>query len=446
MASLKDLDSWKTLLNAAVIRNHEGILDIAKTLKEGEVPQMSYHRKCRSFFTLKRDLQKLAHSDNKVEEQDDISSRRASGRQPVNTQSRVYERICVFCEKAKYLKGSKTREALMQCVDLRADSTIRRAAMSKNDSRILAIVSRELVAAEACYHKSCYRDYTRNVPGTSNIRETKEEEVCDEYTRAETHAYEMLFNHIKTNLLQNPRVVRMSELYALFTSFFNSQDIEIKESTRTHFRRKLEGEFGDMLEFEDLFGNKQVFVIPRGLSRLHLAKLAVENSNTSSPSKSTEEISKTALHLRKAIQEQEIKGSWPPKPCELTENAVIIPDVLKEFLFTLLTGSTEFPGLQSCSPKIQRLIISFGQDLVFGASGGRQKPPKHVLLPYAVKSLSNNVELIQIINRCGHGIAYSQLEEINTALCLQKLAATSCNEVPLSRKHPSVYQYYAGLG
>ena len=34
--------------------------------------------------------------------------------------------------------------------------------MGKNDSRILAIVTRELVAAEACYHKSCYRDYTRN--------------------------------------------------------------------------------------------------------------------------------------------------------------------------------------------------------------------------------------------------------------------------------------------
>ena len=75
----------------------------------------------------------------------------------------VFERICVFCEKAKYLKGTKTRVALIQSVDLRVDSTIRRAAVGKNDPRILAIVTREIVAAEACYHKSCYRDYTRNV-------------------------------------------------------------------------------------------------------------------------------------------------------------------------------------------------------------------------------------------------------------------------------------------
>lgn len=157
----------------------------------------------------------------------------------------------------------------------------------------------------------------------------------------------------------------------------------------------------------------------------------MESCDCSSPISSTEEIWKTALHLRETIQSQEIKASWAPQSCELTENAVTIQDDLKEFLFPLLTGSTGFPGLQSCSEKVSRLISSFGQDLVFGASGGRQNPPKHILLPYAVKSLTNNGELIHILNCCDHGIAYSQLEEINTALCLQKLAVTSSNEVPL---------------
>ena len=188
LVSLKDLESWKMLLNAAVIRNHEGILSIAKIFKEGEIPHISYHRKCRSIFTLKRDLKKLSQSVIQVEEQEDTSSRRSSIRQPVTTQSRVFERICVFCEKAKYLKGTKTREALIQCVDLRADSTIRRAAVGKNDPRILAIVTRELVAAEACYHKSCYRDYTRNVQGAVSSGDKKEEDECPEYTNAESQA------------------------------------------------------------------------------------------------------------------------------------------------------------------------------------------------------------------------------------------------------------------
>ena len=42
-----------------------------------------------------------------------------------------------------------------------ADHSIRKSAMEKRDSRILAIASREIIAAEACYHSTCYKGYTR---------------------------------------------------------------------------------------------------------------------------------------------------------------------------------------------------------------------------------------------------------------------------------------------
>ena len=45
---------------------------------------------------------------------------------------------------------------------------------------------------------------------------------------------------------------------------------------------------------------------------------------------------------------------------------------------------------------------------------------KHILLPCGVKSLTGNVELIKVLNRLGHSISYSKLEELDTALCLQK--------------------------
>ena len=54
---------------------------------------------------------------------------------------------------------------------------------------------------------------------------------------------------------------------------------------------------------------------------------------------------------------------------------------------------------------------SFAQDLVFGVTRGKIKPPKQILLSYAVKTLTNNVELVSILNRYGHGISYSQLED-----------------------------------
>ena len=46
--------------------------------------------------------------------------------------SRVYHSICIFCEKAcKYQKKKDTREPLTKYAQLRADETIRQAAVAK---------------------------------------------------------------------------------------------------------------------------------------------------------------------------------------------------------------------------------------------------------------------------------------------------------------------------
>ena len=98
-----------------------------------------------------------------------------------------------------------------------------------------------------------------------------------------------------------------------------------------------------------------------------------------------------------------------------------------DFLTVLLTGGTG----QNISHKISNAIMSIGQDLVYAVSNGRQVPPKHILITAAVKTLTGNVELIQFLNRFGHCISYTKYEEIDTALCLQKLSLSPENGVPL---------------
>ena len=60
LVSPKNDDSWKTLLGEAEIRKHQEILEISKSLSEGEEPRIFYHRKCRSIFTMKKLLDKLS--------------------------------------------------------------------------------------------------------------------------------------------------------------------------------------------------------------------------------------------------------------------------------------------------------------------------------------------------------------------------------------------------
>ena len=116
LTSPQNTESWATLLRAAEIRDHKPLLDVSKTLKDGEIPNVLYHRKCRSIFTLKRDLDKISKECKKTEDDasdSDAIDRRFSIRGAPST-STTYERVCIFCRKnSKYPRGSRSREVLI---------------------------------------------------------------------------------------------------------------------------------------------------------------------------------------------------------------------------------------------------------------------------------------------------------------------------------------------
>ena len=59
LISPQNFESWLTLLEAAKVWNHHPILDLAKNLDDKEIPAIFYHRKCRSLFTMKKDLESM---------------------------------------------------------------------------------------------------------------------------------------------------------------------------------------------------------------------------------------------------------------------------------------------------------------------------------------------------------------------------------------------------
>ena len=115
-------------------------------------------------------------------------------------------------------------------------------------------------------------------------------------------------------------------------------------------------------------------------------------------------------------------------PSSLDASSICIPSVVARFLICLLTGQSE---PRNITERVQWLVSSFAQDMMYAVSCGKQKPPKHILLAAAVKALTGNVELMQALNRLGHAVSYWQIEENETALCMKKLATTAEGHVVL---------------
>ena len=58
------------------------------------------------------------------------------------------------------MERTNKQEKWISCCQLRADNKVHRAAELKNDSIILAVHSDELIAKEASYSPSCYKNYS----------------------------------------------------------------------------------------------------------------------------------------------------------------------------------------------------------------------------------------------------------------------------------------------
>ena len=392
LVSPQNLNSWKTLLRAAEIRQHLPILDLAKDLCEGEIPPVQYHRRCRSIFTLKKSLDSITQNKASAPEATEESLRRVSRAAP--SKSVVYDENCIFCEKSsKYMKGQKTREPLIQCSELRADDRIRKAAVTKLDQRMLAITSRELVAAEGHYHRSCYRAYTRGQPDKSSKSREESGDAEKQYEVAEKKAYQELFLYIRNELFPNPEVLSMTNLSSRLQSSMQSLGVSlIKDSTKTHFRRRMETELGGSIHIIP-DANGKLLLYPDSLSMTELAKTAFSLKNELQHARSViseDAVTKAAWQMRNDIKQQDNKQMWPPN---VDQSELLIPDSVTKFLQTLLSGNCNSP-----SDRIKRLVTSFGSDFIYAVTCGRIKPPKHVLLPFAVKSLTGNTELVHTLN------------------------------------------------
>ena len=176
---------------------------------------------------------------------------------------------------------------------------------------------------------------------------------------------------------------------------------ELKPSTRKHLRRKLENEFKDTLDMIQIESNK-VVVYPDKLTRDELAlicsnlKKEVTLLRHCPREVGITEVACMATKVRQSVKNHfSEQQEWPPNVSSLRAGSTL------KFLRLLIRSCTiTISGSDSLLTDMMKwLKCSVAQDLVFAITRGRFKPAKHILLPSAVKSLTGNVELIQLVNR-----------------------------------------------
>ncbi|CAC5376852.1 unnamed protein product [Mytilus coruscus] len=130
-----------------------------------------------------------------------------------------------------------------------------------------------------------------------------------------------------------------------------------------------------------------------------------------------EDIVTTIVYAAKAIRnvislDSKFNIPWPPTGKSLSENNIVIPDLLYNFLALLLTDDSKHASI---SPS--KLDIS-------SEVKGYTETPKYVALAIYLKTQTESSEIVKIINKFGHSVSYDQAEEIETSIAEQMIMNT----------------------
>ena len=427
VVSPRSLESWKTLLHHARLQNFAPVLDIASKLQEGEIGQAFYHNRCRSTFILQSKESNSSDGTKSPDAEKTSQRRLIMPRTP--TEKIILPVICIFCYKVT--KG-KNREGLTKC-ELKKDEgkgfiglaqrSIYNAAKAKCDERIISLCETyDLISAEAHYHHSCKRNYEHSIPKETPISKKSPEIVTE--SRDDTELiFKQWFDHIRQKYISNHEITTVELLLSQLQEISGQSNQCTDKVFKRKARRHLLSEFQDSV---DIFRNKngKLIFLPKSLSKQELAENYMElktlhDQNIKETGKALKSVTDAAMIVRNDVLNLEDKLSWPPKLMQLSVDHVQLPSTLTKFLSILFHGS------ELKSDK----VLSIGQDIVYITHRGRFITPKHLLLPFAIKSMTGNVELIKTLNRLGHGISYSKLLEVDTANAIQKVSS-DCQLIP----------------
>ncbi|CAB3994854.1 Hypothetical predicted protein [Paramuricea clavata] len=302
--------------------------------------------------------------------------------------------------------------------------------MSAIAANISGICAKDLISSEGKYHSSCYKAFVHIIYETDEAVNNPTEAMGNN----NGEVYEAVYSFCEA-LISNPRVVEFKEVRNVLSDEADKLGVVVTQSQYKNLLRLISNKL-EQLVFLNYQQNK-VLMYP---STLKLETVVVENFELKSEvanQTSLDENSKTVINAAKILNEK-IKYhpramAWPPEETDLGIDKVAdcVPELLDTFCTILLSGQL-LDRDKSRSDRIVRLKNSLAQDIVYTVSNGAIKTPKSVLFPSVVKALCNNTEVVKLINKCGHGIGYNLVEEIETEFALKVINEQTLNLVLIS--------------
>ncbi|XP_077968888.1 uncharacterized protein LOC144422864 [Styela clava] len=384
------------------------------------------HKKCYSKFTNITRINRARSKKKPI----DTENRSELGIKPKRTSSEIFADIgnkfarrnknvlskkCIICRKEKFIKRHKahSREKL-SCCEYSSGGLFYEAALARNDESVLVqIRNRDLVAIEVRYHPSCYKEYIKIL----TIKPISSSNINNEnvYTK---HFENFCTSVVNSIIIENGNPITLIKLKQLFVEFVAKDGLYIDSDLQTsYFKQKLKTCLPALLFLRPSMRRKSEIVYSPESKKLiaeYLESLEIngndyhydETSQVDFISEVKRDMYRSAIFLKNVIKNYEgCEKTWPPTS--------------SDFELPWMVGASEDisnEGFLNVSEFYNIRLVSLAQDVIYLASRGRKQTPKHLALGMTVRHWTGSSRLIELLHGLGHSASHSVVLEHDTAL------------------------------
>lgn len=439
--------SLKTLKSALELREDDVFENLKPDLDHLADLPVHWHSTCYETYTSSHNLKfvqrRKSASSTVPSEASDVSD---SAKQPEAETTRVSRSQtsptdwskCIFCKNRTHKKV----KVMVNARTFEAGTTIENAAKDQGDEEMLRLLRgvKDLVAAEAKYHKACYSSYVSK----SNLKFTEGKKE-DSFASA----FAELAEQITTDLMTG-KAFDMAVLLKKYHDLLKTKGVKETTYTAQRLKNRMIHHFGEAIVFHQQYRrNKSELVYSSSISLQDIINAAYQKAASATtdetihppeaPAEENEKIRllyRTAALIKAEIKECQGIPVRPPDINDLTlaSSKARIPESLYWMLRWIIEtpqkeGEEEFRSPECSNLADERRVVMIAQDVVHCTSHGLIKMPKHVSLAMAVRHLTGSKQLVTMLNRMGHCSSYDDVEAIDTSLAKEVLAQSDLSGI-----------------
>ncbi len=388
--------SWQCVIQAAEYRKksrsskYVKVVDaLGTTYGEGS----GYHSVCYKNFTA---IPKERKSDAQ-------SALRKSRNTDTTDRAGIFPEHCIFCKnKVKNVKRKvgQVHEKCVRCEQFSAQYEIVQAAVHCEDENLLLVIRDvDFIAKEVKYHNTCKKSY---------IYESKKKPPS---TRACAHiqALDAVKPHIE-HIIQENKAVLLSKVHAIYLNVLSDNGFPNSTYDSRSLEVKLLSLYNDTIIIQKVTNRYGKVICPVNMDSFDaLAQIEQKSSMISI-------LEEAALILRDDVLEMKKNSDALPFPLtasDIAKGEGYTPPSLKHFFQTLYSSQR-----YEASTRLDRVISSSCEDVIYNITNGSIKPSKHCLLGLGLKSMTGSKKVITTLNKYGHSISYHVAEELETELAM----------------------------